>query len=167
MTKDGALSLEQTLRLALEALEVANSLVDDYYLPKEKALMPEIDQAITAIEARLSPQNELEAHWNEVRASYGARQAALEAQTRSVVKDEPVQKPVAWMYEVNHAHTCLDLFEPPDDAYDEGTLYPLYTTPPQRTWVRLTDEDLSVCDEDGVILARYWEAKLKEKNGYA
>jgi len=35
---------------------------------------------------------------------------------------------------------------------------------PQRTWVGLTDEDLSVCDEDGVILARYWEAKLKEKN---
>ena len=39
--------------------------------------------------------------------------------------------------------------------------------PPQRTWVGLTDEDLSVCDEDGVILARYWEAKLKQKNGYA
>lgn len=34
----------------------------------------------------------------------------------------------------------------------------------QRTWVGLTDEDLSVCDEDGVVLARYWEAKLKEKN---
>ena len=34
----------------------------------------------------------------------------------------------------------------------------------QREWVGLTDEDLSVCDEDGVVLARYWEAKLKEKN---
>jgi hypothetical protein len=44
------------------------------------------------------------------------------------------------MYEVNHAHTCLDLFEPPDDAYDEGTLYPLYTTPPQRK--PLTDEEM-------------------------
>ena len=39
------------------------------------------------------------------------------------------QKPVAWMYEVNGAHTILDLFEPPDDAYDEGTLHPLYTRP--------------------------------------
>jgi hypothetical protein len=55
-------------------------------------------------------------------------------------KGEPVQKPVAWMYEVNHAHTCLDLFEPPDDAYDEGTLYPLYTIPPQRK--PLTDEEI-------------------------
>ncbi len=45
-------------------------------------------------------------------------------------KPAPVQEPVAWMYEVNGAHTILDLFEPPDDAYDEGTLHPLYTTPP-------------------------------------
>ena len=35
---------------------------------------------------------------------------------------------------------------------------------PEREWQGLTDEDLSVCDEDGVILARYWEAKLREKN---
>ena len=39
-----------------------------------------------------------------------------------------------------------------------------YTAPPQREWQGLTDEDLSVCDEDGVLLARYWEAKLREKN---
>lgn len=44
-------------------------------------------------------------------------------------------------------------------------LYQQYFSPKQPlTWVGLTDEDLSVCDEDGVILARYWEAKLKEKN---
>jgi hypothetical protein len=41
---------------------------------------------------------------------------------------------------------------------------PLYTHPPRREWQGLTDDDLSVCDEDGVLLARYWEAKLKEKN---
>lgn len=34
----------------------------------------------------------------------------------------------------------------------------------KNNWVGLTDEDLSVCDEDGVLLARYWETKLKEKN---
>ena len=148
MTKDEALSLEQTLRLALEALETCNWFDDGEYGHAEYDHVS-TNKAITAIKAALLSRSD------------------GEAQTRSVVKDEPVQKPVAWMYEVNHAHTCLDLFEPPDDAYDEGTLYPLYTTPPQRTWVRLTDEDLSVCDEDGVILARYWEAKLKEKNGYA
>jgi hypothetical protein len=42
--------------------------------------------------------------------------------------------------------------------------WPLYSGLPQREWQGLTDEDLSVCDEDGVLLARYWEAKLREKN---
>jgi hypothetical protein len=79
-----------------------------------------------------------------------AIKAALEA------KDEPV----AWMYEVNHAHTCLDLFEPPDDAYDEGTLYPLYTAPPQRK--PLTDEEIDqICGDVGygyINVARAIEA---------
>ena len=33
----------------LEALEVANSCFDDYYLPKEKAWLPEIEQAIASL----------------------------------------------------------------------------------------------------------------------
>ncbi len=50
--------------------------------------------------------------------------------------------------------------------WEEGRIPPsvTFTAPPQREWQGLTDEDLSVCDEDGVILARYWEAKLREKN---
>ena len=87
---------------------------------------------------------------------------------------EPVQaekqEPVAWMYEVNGAHTILDLFEPPDDAYDEGTLYPLYTTPqPMREWVSLTlDEIWEICKKHDPLqitaYARAIEKALKEKN---
>ena len=33
----------------LGALEVVNSCIDDYYLPKEKAWLPEIEQAITSL----------------------------------------------------------------------------------------------------------------------
>ena len=48
----------------------------------------------------------------------------------------------------------------------------LYTTPPQRTWVGLTEEDLKpICDEWRIVygawmedFARDIEAKLKEKN---
>lgn len=51
----------------------------------------------------------------------------------------------------------------------------VYTTPPQRTaakgedtrraWVGLDDIDLAGCsNQDEVSSARYWEAKLKEKN---
>jgi len=31
-------------------------------------------------------------------------------------------------------------------------------------WVGLTDEDMTELDEDGVLFARYIEAKLKERN---
>jgi len=79
---------------------------------------------------------------------YEAIKAALEA------KDEPV----AWMYEVNHAHTCLDLFEPPDDAYDKGTLYPLYLAPQQRK--PLTDEEIYLCTNHIDRNARGWANKF-------
>jgi hypothetical protein len=52
---------------------------------------------------------------------------------------------------------------------------PLYTTPPQRTWVGLTDEERNDClvdadpceclaDPEAEELMRCIEAKLKEKN---
>ena len=43
---------------------------------------------------------------------------------------------------------------------------PLYTAPPKREWVGLTEEDMEALflNEDGVRFARYIEAKLKEKN---
>jgi len=48
MTKDEA------LKLGLEALEVANSCVDGYYIPKGKTHLPEIELAITAIKEALA-----------------------------------------------------------------------------------------------------------------
>jgi hypothetical protein len=70
-------------------------------------------------------------------------------------------EPVAW--ELGAEVYWGDSPEMSDYVRKEGT--PLYTTPQQRTWVGLTDEDLAVCgDEDDVMLARYWERVLKEKN---
>ena len=43
----------------------------------------------------------------------------------------------------------------------------LYTTPPQREWVGLTDDEINQCYADsyrGVLLHESIEAKLKEKN---
>ena len=39
----------EVLKQALEALEVANSCIDGYYLPKEKAWLPEIEEAMTSL----------------------------------------------------------------------------------------------------------------------
>ena len=45
---------------------------------------------------------------------------------------------------------------------------PLYTTPPQRTWIGLTDEDIGMCLDagDGSMskIISFIEAKLKELN---
>jgi hypothetical protein len=41
----------------------------------------------------------------------------------------------------------------------------LYTTPPQRTWVGLTDEEIVQCQQGDIYhFYRCIEAKLKEKN---
>ena len=61
-------------------------------------------------------------------------------------------------------------------SHSKGAIaVPLYTTPPQRTWVGLTDEDIGDAyvawdDTNGASFAdfaRAIEAKLKQKNGYA
>jgi hypothetical protein len=46
---------------------------------------------------------------------------------------------------------------------DHSDVFPLYTSPPQRTWVGLTDDEI---DEktDFRATVRYFEAKLKERN---
>lgn len=35
-------------------------------------------------------------------------------------------EPVAWKYKTNKVHIWITEDEPPEDAYDEGTLKPLY-----------------------------------------
>ena len=57
---------KEALKLALEALEVANSCVDGYYIPKGKTHLPEIELAITAIkEALAQPEQEPVAWMND------------------------------------------------------------------------------------------------------
>ena len=74
---------------------------------------------------------------------------------------QPEQEPVAWM---NDMGTHIDL-----NVSNRGT--PLYTTLPQRTWVGLTQEELSEIYNrtewdtvNGWEYERAIEAKLKEKN---
>ena len=65
---------------------------------------------------------------------------------------QPEQEPVAW-YD-KHGMLTHDPFE---------GVTPLYTEPPRREWVGLTDEEVEemTCHES---LIRYFEAKLREKN---
>ena len=78
---------------------------------------------------------------------------------------QPEQEPVAVVVQVQHpAAVALKL------KADVPVGATLYTTPPQRTWVELTDEDKQIAFDDTQEGGGFWEfadaieAKLKEKN---
>ena len=74
----------------------------------------------------------------------------------------PVQKPVAWMCNDFDGDTC----ELTNHDECENPI-PLYTTPPQRPWVGLTEEDrckFAAAQYGWEDLCLAVEAKLKEKN---
>ena len=95
---------------------------------------------------------------------------------RQAIAELESQEPVAWMREDGQrVTTASDRHNYPD--YETRYSIPLYTHPPQRTWVGLTDEDMSEIeqkagiteDDDGYIVSQIFkltDAKLKQKNGY-
>jgi hypothetical protein len=96
--------------------------------------------------------------------------AALAQHDSVQAKPEPEQEPVAWLStdSIGERHLCFD------KPLDNDPVQPLYTTPPQRTWVGLTDEEYAHITDTvfhtGQGLVAYYkaiEAKLKEKNNAA
>jgi hypothetical protein len=100
-------------------------------------------------------------------------------------RDEPPpqrteQEPVAWLRTsgIGSPVVTNEMF----NAYPEMRLNfqtPLYTHPPQRTWIGLTDEQIVAINDKhyniayrddfdaDIAIARAIEAKLKQKNGFA
>ena len=93
------------------------------------------------------------------------------------------QEPVAWMFQHDETgrmnYVSNDGIHNPTMFLEMNPRYalvcPLYTTPPQRTWVGLTDEDiweaymestveLDCSTDELYALSRTVEAKLKHKN---
>ena len=86
---------------------------------------------------------------------------------------KPEQEPVAWMNEWNGD---VQINKLPAECYGEHwTRTPLYTAPPRREWVGLTDDDINdlwitaMWNTEGTRLpipefACAIEAKLKQKN---
>ena len=86
---------------------------------------------------------------------------ALEAYCDSLA--QPEQEPVAWRWK--HGDSCWQL----EDKHPRSpTAQPLYTTPPQRPWVGLTDGHLADIwykeSLDWMEFARAHEAALRSKN---
>jgi hypothetical protein len=85
---------------------------------------------------------------------------------------QPVQEPVAWVCEGSSSDEkhAIDYWQDDVDDIPIGTQ--LYTTPPQRPWVGLKDDedwehihDIQGTSLDNFSQGAVWaEAKLKEKN---
>ena len=87
---------------------------------------------------------------------------------------QPEQEPVAWRAWVSKfpQGTGSDwVYVTKPIMKDSIHNQPLYTTPPQRTWVGLTDEEIEQGCKESWVTEQAWqsavwwaEAKLKEKN---
>ena len=89
---------------------------------------------------------------------------------------QPEQEPVAWMCEGDDWGAWVPVVFLGNDLeyHKKSTGFrnwkPLYTTPPKREWVGLTDEDCAECVQvtaasgSAMQLIAAIEAKLKEKN---
>lgn len=82
--------------------------------------------------------------------------------TKDEALAQPEQEPVAWI--TNNGDGWLRWHRAKDN---NSNSIPLYATPPQRTWIGLTDEEANELwestDSDWELMKRT-EAKLKEKN---
>jgi hypothetical protein len=123
-----------------EAFKLALEAMQSYAAAERKGLRI-CDKAIAAIKAALA-------------------QPPLQVQ--------PVQEPVAWGF-MNDDGVIYDCISP--EAHDdcEGSYnVPLYTTPPQRPWVGLTEEDMRVVMEEEscsyIAGAKWAEEILRGKN---
>jgi hypothetical protein len=86
---------------------------------------------------------------------YDGKQAALA---------QPAQEPVAWMSKENDC-IFFDADKPNPMDYDFWT--PLYTAPPQRPWVGLTEKDFSAINQSCLTklqAATSAESILRERN---
>ena len=90
---------------------------------------------------------------------------------------QPEQEPVAWRIRcTDPMRDWVLMYRRPktEEQFSNMEIQPLYTTPPQRTWVGLTDEEIKSIwlnekdygDDwlDVQSIAKAIEAKLKEKN---
>jgi hypothetical protein len=81
------------------------------------------------------------------------------------MNEEAKDEPVAWFSTLPDGKLSIKIVGKPT----EGNWEPLYTTPPQRTWVGLTDAEVkdivwNLPYEPSQEHIRAIEAKLKEKN---
>jgi hypothetical protein len=121
----------------------------------------------------MEPEDEA---FEELALKQGSWQYTSGWRKKQIQVAQPEQEPHSYCYVQRGTSVDILTFDgQPKDAI-AGTIYPLYTAPPQRTWVGLTKKQISKFEawhdnreeEVGWVnpseIVAYIEAKLKEKN---
>ena len=177
--------LEAALKQALEALEHISKFGCNHV---RGVCTCEYREAADAIKAALAQpaQEPVQRPWvgltEKDRIKYGTswEKDGERIDPMSVYKEQPEQEPVAWSY----WQSCLNddgtqtapwvhrlsKFKPTESIINKDVT-PLYTTPPQREWVGLTDEEIDEGNKQSWVTKQAWESavwwaseKLKERN---
>ena len=151
----------EAMKLALEALESD---------PISHAGLVSRKQAITALRQALVDADDT-SEKRVVKTEHDKQIEIAQAYERGWNAALAQQEPVAWLSTDCIGERYLCFTKPKDN----DPVQPLYTTPPKREWVGLTDEEIQK-----VVSKKWWdwedlfdiegfsraiEAKLKEKNG--
>ena len=109
--------------------------------------------------------------WSKAELVRFAELIAAAEREKAIEATKQTLEPVAWMvYTLDGKSVCVT-DNPADFTAESHRALPLYTTPPAREWVGLTDEEiwgtgsvLSLSVRGILEFARAVEAKLREKN---
>jgi hypothetical protein len=122
--------------------------------------------------------------WDEVVDGGGPAREAIEALRQALamerfsevsqeIEEALKQEPVAWLYQTAYGDKFIHKKEQAAFHQPNGIFTPLYTAPPKREWVGLTDREITKIgnlDWDSAYVGIWYdfakgiEAKLKEKN---
>ena len=136
-----------------------------------------IREATAARQAEMALRRELEAQPAQepvVQPAPGYCKNCKDYTIEEPLPAQPAQEPVAWMVYTQDGKSVY-VTDNPTDIQEGQRALPLYTTPPQRTWVELTDDEVMEMmgyDKQYGHIPQYARnfveaisAKLKEKNG--
>jgi hypothetical protein len=142
----------EIMQQALDALRRIGEYGDIYrHKNTEQSPYTQIYEAIDAINVELAKPEQ--AKYSDIVSDGGL-------DPRNKFDAQPEQEPVGWFLK-DHLETYMESYKDIEGAI------PLYTSPPRKEWVGLTDKEIADFSNwlSCMNLVKAVEAKLKEKNG--